>query len=46
MAFFAKAKIFAAAASMMLAAATAAQAAQCGNSGAGFEAWKAEFAQE
>ncbi|SIT57768.1 Transglycolase [Mesorhizobium prunaredense] len=46
MAFFAKAKIFAAAASMMLAAATAAQAAQCGNTGAGFEAWKAEFAQE
>lgn len=46
MAFFAQAKIFAAAASMMLAAATAAQAAQCGNSGAGFEAWKAEFAQE
>ncbi|RWM91604.1 MAG: lytic murein transglycosylase [Mesorhizobium sp.] len=46
MAFFAKAKIFAAAASMMLAAATAAQAAQCGNNGAGFEAWKAEFAAE
>ncbi|CAH2407114.1 lytic murein transglycosylase [Mesorhizobium ventifaucium] len=46
MAFFAKAKIFAAAASMTLAAATAAQAAQCGNNGAGFEAWKAEFAQE
>ncbi|RWO51209.1 lytic murein transglycosylase [Mesorhizobium sp.] len=46
MAFFAKAKIFAAAASMMLAAATAAQAAQCGKTGAGFEAWKAEFAQE
>ncbi|RWP19598.1 MULTISPECIES: lytic murein transglycosylase [unclassified Mesorhizobium] len=46
MAFFAKAKIFAAAASMMLAAATAAQAAQCGNNGAGFEAWKAEFSQE
>jgi membrane-bound lytic murein transglycosylase B len=45
MAFFAKAKIFAAAASMMLAA-TAAQAAQCGNNGAGFEAWKAEFAAE
>ncbi|ESZ04142.1 MULTISPECIES: lytic murein transglycosylase [unclassified Mesorhizobium] len=46
MAFFAKAKILAAAASMMLAAATAAQAAQCGKTGAGFEAWKAEFAQE
>ncbi|MER8481614.1 lytic transglycosylase domain-containing protein [Mesorhizobium sp. M1322] len=46
MAFFAKGKIFAAAASMMLAAATGAQAAQCGNTGAGFEAWKAEFAQE
>ncbi|CAH2406810.1 lytic murein transglycosylase [Mesorhizobium escarrei] len=46
MAFFAKAKILAAAASMMLAAATAAQAAQCGNTGAGFEAWKAEFAAE
>ncbi|WP_192361042.1 lytic murein transglycosylase [Mesorhizobium mediterraneum] len=46
MAFFAKGKIFAAAALMMLAAATAAQAAQCGNNGAGFEAWKAEFAAE
>lgn len=46
MAFFAKGKILAAAASMMLAAATAAQAAQCGDTGAGFEAWKAEFAAE
>lgn len=35
------------AAALIFAAATpAAQAAQCGNSGAGFEAWKQEFAQE
>lgn len=46
MAFLAKGKIFAAATSMMLAAATGAQAAQCGKTSAGFEAWKAEFAQE
>lgn len=46
MAFFAKGKILVAAASMLLAAATAAQAAQCGDTSAGFEAWKAEFAAE
>ncbi|MET3579158.1 membrane-bound lytic murein transglycosylase B [Mesorhizobium robiniae] len=46
MAFLAKGKIFAAAALMMLTAATGAQAAQCGRTSAGFEAWKADFAAE
>ncbi|RUU09464.1 murein transglycosylase [Mesorhizobium sp. M6A.T.Ca.TU.002.02.2.1] len=46
MAFLAKGKIYAAAALMMLAAATGAQAAQCGKTSAGFEAWKADFAAE
>ncbi|MEI8697946.1 lytic murein transglycosylase [Mesorhizobium sp. ISC15] len=46
MAFLAKGKIYTAAALMMLAAATGAQAAQCGKTSAGFEAWKADFAAE
>ncbi|PDQ17545.1 murein transglycosylase [Mesorhizobium sanjuanii] len=46
MAFLAKGKIYAAAALMMVAAATGAQAASCGKSGAGFDAWKPEFAAE
>lgn len=47
MAFLAKGKMFAAAAVMaMLALATGAQAASCGKNGAGFDAWKQEFAAE
>ncbi|CCV10593.1 lytic transglycosylase domain-containing protein [Mesorhizobium sp. STM 4661] len=47
MAFLAKGKMFAAAAVVaLLALATGAQAASCGKSGAGFDAWKPEFAAE
>jgi lytic murein transglycosylase len=46
MAILAKGKIFAAAVAMFGLTAGAAQAAQCGNNAAGFEAWKAEFSQE
>jgi membrane-bound lytic murein transglycosylase B len=46
MAFLAKGKIYAAAAAMMLAAVTGAQAASCGKNSAGFDAWKQEFAAE
>ena len=47
MAFFAKGKMIAAAGAAVLALLTGvAQAAQCGNTGAGFEEWKAEFAEE
>lgn len=46
MAFLAKGRIFAAALVAMLALATGAQAASCGKNGAGFEAWKQEFAAE
>ena len=47
MAFLAKGKIFAAAiAALFLATAGAHAAASCGNTGAGFDAWKADFAKE
>ncbi|MDX8494563.1 lytic transglycosylase domain-containing protein [Mesorhizobium sp. VK22B] len=47
MAFFAKGRIFVAAAVAALGLATGAQAAgSCGNNGAGFDAWKQEFAAE
>lgn len=47
MAFLAKGRIFVAAAVAVLALATGAQAAgSCGKTGAGFEAWKQEFAAE
>jgi membrane-bound lytic murein transglycosylase B len=47
MALFAKGKIFAATVVAVLALATGAQAsASCGKTGAGFEAWKPEFAAE
>ncbi len=47
MAFSAKGKIFAAAAFAVLGLATgSANAAQCGNTAAGFEAWKKQFSQE
>jgi membrane-bound lytic murein transglycosylase B len=46
MALFAKGKIFVAAVVAVLALATGAQAASCGKTGAGFEAWKQEFAAE
>ncbi len=47
MAFFAKGRIAAAAVAIVFAATVGAQAAgQCGNTGAGFEAWKADFANE
>ncbi|RUX42317.1 murein transglycosylase, partial [Mesorhizobium sp. M7A.F.Ca.US.014.04.1.1] len=45
MAILAKGKMFAAAAMAVLALATGAQAAaSCGKTGAGFEAWKQDFA--
>ena len=47
MAFLAKGRIFVAAVVAVLALATGAQAAaSCGKTGAGFEAWKPEFAAE
>jgi membrane-bound lytic murein transglycosylase B len=46
MAFLAKGKMFAAAVVAVLALATGAQAASCGKNGAGFDAWKQEFAAE
>lgn len=47
MAILAKVKIFAAASAMLAATAAGAHAApQCGNNAGGFEAWKAQFAQE
>ncbi|RVA01078.1 murein transglycosylase, partial [Mesorhizobium sp. M7A.F.Ca.US.001.02.1.1] len=47
MAILAKGKMFAAAAMAVLALATGAQAAaSCGKTGAGFEAWKQDFAAQ
>jgi len=46
MALFAKGRIFVAAVVAALALATGAQAASCGKTSAGFEAWKQEFAAE
>ncbi len=46
MAILAKVKTFAAATAMLAVTASGAYAAQCGNTAGGFEAWKAQFAQE
>lgn len=46
MAFFAKGKIVMTAIAAVFAATAGAQAASCGNNAAGFEEWKAAFAQE
>ena len=46
MAFFAKGKMLIAAGIALFGLATGAQAASCGNNGAGYEQWKVEFASE